>query len=186
MPRPLTFLSPYIGESALNPLGLADNGGGELTRGRGVLKPAGKLMKLLSILFQIENKLQAKALGAEEADYSAAKKEIEDAINQNKIVVYTYGLSPFSSETTAVLDEIGADYKNVEVGLEWFLLDKEKSVLRAELLEMTGQSSLPHVFIDGKHVGGLFTGSSNGKYPGLASLKESGALQRIVNGDSLE
>jgi glutaredoxin-related protein len=181
MPRPLTFLSPYIGESvALNPLGLRDNGGGDLTRGRGVLKPAGKLMKLLSLLFKVENKLQAKLLGAEESDYVAAKKEIEDTISTNKIVVYTYGLSPFSSETIAVLDEIGADYKNVEVGLEWFLLDKEKSVLRAELLEMTGQSSLPHVFIDGQHVGGLFTGSSDGKYPGLASLKESGVLQRVV------
>lgn len=187
MPRPLTFLAPYIGESvALNPLGLKDNGGGELTRGRGILKPAGKLMKLLSILFKIENKLQAKVLGAEESDYAAARKDILDTITQNKIVIYTYGLSPFSSETTAVLDEIGADYKNVEVGLEWFLLDKEKSVLRAELLEMTGQSSLPHVFIDGQHVGGLFTGSSDGKYPGLATLKETGALQSIVDGGSLE
>jgi len=187
MPRPLSFLSPYIGESvALNPLGLADNGGGELTRGRGVLKPAGKAMKLLSIFFQIENKLQAKVLGAEESDYTAARKEIEDTINQNKIVIYTYGLSPFSTETTAVLDEVAADYKNVEVGLEWFLLDKQKSVLRAELLEMTGQSSLPHVFIDGKHVGGLFTGSSDGKYSGLAGLKESGVLQGVVDGDSLE
>ncbi|KAL7497182.1 hypothetical protein ACHAWT_008102 [Skeletonema menzelii] len=187
MPRPLTFLAPYIGESvALNPLGLADNGGGKLTRGRGVLKPAGKLMKFLSILFKIENKLQAKVLGADESDYATARKEIEDTINQNKIVIYTYGLSPFSSETTAVLDEIGADYKNVEVGLEWFLLDKEKSALRAELLEMTGQSSLPHVFIDGQHVGGLFTGSSDGKYPGLATLKETGVLQSIVDGGSLE
>ena len=187
MPRPLTFLSPYIGESvALNPLGLKDNGGGVLTRGRGVLKPAGKLMKLLSVLFQLENKLQAKLLGAEDNDYASARKEIEDTISQNKIVIYTYGLSPFSSETAAVLDEIGADYANIEVGLEWFLLDKEKSVLRAELLEMTGQSSLPHVFIDGQHVGGLFTGSADGKYPGLASLKESGVLKGIINGGALE
>ena len=49
-----------------------------------------------------------------------------------------------------MLDEARVDYENVEVGLEWFLLDKEKSTLRAELLEMTGQSSLPHVFINGE------------------------------------
>ncbi len=62
MPRPLTFLSPYIGESvALNPLGLRDNGGGDLTRGRGVLKPAGKLMKLLSLLFKVENNSRSSA-----------------------------------------------------------------------------------------------------------------------------
>ncbi|KAL7448241.1 hypothetical protein ACHAWC_000463 [Mediolabrus comicus] len=143
-------------------------------------------MKFLSVLFKVENKLQAKVLGAEEADYTAAKKEIADTISKNRIVVYTYGLSPFSSETIAVLDEIGAEYMKVEVGLEWFLLDKEKSVLRAELLEMTGQSSLPHVFIDGQHVGGLFTGSIDGKFPGLASLKESGALQKVVDGGTLE
>mmetsp|Transcript_27580 Transcript_27580/g.58283 ORF Transcript_27580/g.58283 Transcript_27580/m.58283 type:complete len:527 (+) Transcript_27580:172-1752(+) len=181
MPRPLTFLSPYIGENvARNPLGLPDNGGGDLVRGRGVLKPAGKAMKFLSFLFKLENKLQAQLLGAEDADYAAAKKEIEDTISKNKIVIYTYGLSPFSTETRAVLDEIGADYEDVEVGLEWFLLGKEKSTLRAELLEMTGQSSLPHVFINGEHVGGLFTGSSDGKYPGLAGLKESGELQKML------
>lgn len=150
MPRPLMFLSPYIGEDvARNPLGLRDNGGGSLVRGRGALKPAGKAMKIISSLFKLENKLQAQLLGADDADYTAARKDIERAISKHKILVYTYGLSPFSSETLAVLDEVGADYTNLEVGLEWFLLDKEKSVLRAELLEMTGQSSLPHVFIDG-------------------------------------
>lgn len=180
MSRPLSFLSPHIGEElARNPLGLKDNGGGELVRGRGVLKPAGKLMKALSFLFKLENRLQAQLLGAEEADYAAARKGIEDAVSNNKIVVYTYGLSPFSAEALAVLDEIGADYEKVEVGAEWFLLDRERSALRAVLLDMTGQSSLPHVFVDGQHVGGLFTGSSDGKFPGLAGLKESGELQKM-------
>ena len=150
MPRPLSFLSPYIGESAArNPLGMRDDGGGTLVRGRGVLKPAGKAMGVISSLFKIENKLQARLLGAEDADYAAARGEIKLAISSNRIVVYTYRLSPFSGETLAVLDEVGADYANVELGLEWFLLDKERSVLRAQLLEMTGQSSLPHVFVDG-------------------------------------
>jgi len=182
MARPLSFLSPYIGEDvARNPLGLEDNGGGKFTRGRGVLKPAGNLMQFLSFLFKIENKLQAQVLGASDTDYTAAKKDIDEKISSNKIVVYTYLLSPFSGETLAVLDEIGAVYENVEVGLEWFLLGKEKSALRTELLEMTGQSSLPQVFIDGKHVGGLFTGTPDGNFPGLAGLKESGDLQKMVD-----
>ena len=182
MPRPLSFLSPYIGEEyARNPLQLEDNGGGDLVRGRGILKPAGKAMGFLSFLFKLENKLQAQLLGAEESDYIAARKEIEDAISKNKVVIYTYKLSPFSSETCAVLDEIGAEYENVEVGLEWFLLGKEKSVLRSELLRLTDQSSLPHVFIDGKHVGGLFTGTTDKKFPGLATLKESGELRKMLD-----
>ena len=129
MPRPLTFLAPYIGEDvARNPLGLKDNGGGDLVRGRGVLKPAGKAMKLLSFLFKLENKLQAQVLGAEDVDYATARKEIEETISNNKIVVYTYGLSPFISECIGVLDEIGAAYKIVDVGSEWFLLDNEYRV----------------------------------------------------------
>lgn len=181
MPRPLTFLAPYIGEKvALNPLGLKDNGGGKLKRGRGILKPVGKAMGFLSFFFKFENKLQAKLLGAEDSDFAVARKEIEETISRSPVVVYTYGLSPFSSETIAVLDEIGATYEKVELGLEWFLLDKEMSTMRAELLEITGQSSLPHVFINGKHVGGLFTGSPDGSYPGLAGLKESGELQKMV------
>lgn len=181
MPRPLSFLASYIDkQTALNPLGLLDNGGGELRKGRGILKPAGKFMGLLSLLFKLENKLQAQALGAEESDYDKARQEIQDTVSKNKVVLYTYGLSPFSSEASGLLDEAGIDYEQIEVGLEWFLLDKEKSVLRATLLEMTGQSSLPHVFINGEHVGGLFTGSSDGKYPGLAGLKERGDLVELV------
>ena len=107
-------------------------------------------MGVISSLFKLENKLQARLLGAEDANYAMARGDIKLAVSSNHIVVYTYRLSPFSSETLAVLDEVGADYTNLEVGLEWFLLDKERSVLRAQLLEMTGQSSLPHVFTDGK------------------------------------
>ncbi len=51
---------------------------------------------------------------------------------------------------------------------------------------MAGQSTQPHVLIDGQHVGGLFTCSADGKYPGSASLKEPGVLQGIINDDSLE
>lgn len=182
MPRPLSFLSPYIGiDVANNPLNLKDDGGGNLTRGRGILKPAGKAMKVLSVLFRLENQLQAKLFGATEEDFVTAKNDIEQMTSSNKVVVYTYRLSPFSSETLAVLDEMDVEYTNIEVGLEWFLLNKEQSVLRAQLLNMTGQSSLPHIFINGQHIGGLFTGSTDGKYPGgLATLKECGELEKMI------
>lgn len=185
MARPLSFLAPYINEEvARNPLKLPDDGGATLgTKGRGVLKPAGKAMGLLKPIFSLENGVQAKALGADDADLRAAKEEIEDTISKNKIVLYTYGLSPFSTEAVALLEEAGATYNKIELGLEWFLLDKEASAKRAALLDMTGQSSLPHVFIDGKHVGGMFTGNDDN---GLAGLKESGKLKYIVDGASIE
>jgi glutaredoxin-related protein len=179
MPRPLTFLAPYIGEDlAKNPLGLLDLDDAAETnqRGRGLLKPAGKLMSVLKPLFALENKLQAQLLGAEPEDFVAAKKEIEETIANNHVVVYTYGLSPFSTQAMALLRDAGCiDAEQVELGSEWFLLGKEASTTRAALLEMTGQSSLPHVFIGGKHIGGIFSGE-----PGLAALQESGKLQEML------
>ena len=86
-------------------------------------------------------------------------------------VIYTYGLSPFSTEALAVLEATGATFETRELGLEWFLLGPRASVMRAELETLTGQSSLPHVFIGGVSVGGLSTGT-----PGLATLDETGEL----------
>ncbi len=161
MPRPLTFLAPYLGDAlARNPLNLPDYSREEIDRmkeGRGVLKPAGKFMSVLQPLFALENKLQAQLFGAKEADFRTARQEIEQTIASHSVVIYTYGLSPFSTQAMELLEAAGCtDYEKVELGLEWFLLNKETSTMRAELLAMTGQSSLPHVFVGGKHVGGLF------------------------------
>ena len=184
MPRPLSFLAPFIGEeAALNPLGLGDASAGGApgaVPGRGVLKPAGKVMSLLAPVFKLENELQARVLGGDAAERAEARKEIEEAVRANPVVVYTYGLSPFSSEALAVLDAAGARYERIELGPEWFLLGRRASVLRAELLAMTGQSSLPHVFIGGSHVGGLFTGTDEGTAPGVAALQEAGELARLI------
>jgi len=188
MPRPLTFLEPYIGqERSRNPLGLGD-ASPAAKRGRGWLKPAGRAMGLLGPIFKLENDLQANALGVDDAARAEAREEIERAIKSNGVVVYTYGLSPFSSEALALLDAAGTKYENVPLGPEWFLLGKRGSALRAELLAMTGQSSLPHVFIGGEHVGGLHTGTASGGFGektlagagGLASLQEAGQLDAML------
>jgi glutaredoxin len=191
MPRPLSFLAPYIGEGvARNPLGLADasdgGGGGDsaaAVRGRGLLKPAGKAMSLLGPVFRLETELQAAAWGADAEERRAARQAIEEAVAAHPVLVYSYALSPFSSEALAVLDAAGTSsltLRNIELGAEWFALDKRNSAIRAELLAMTGQSSLPHVFIDGKHVGGLFSGP-DGASPGLAALQESGELAELID-----
>ena len=44
-------------------------------------------------------------------------------------------------------------------------------MLRQELENLTGQSSMPHIFIGGESIGGLSTGT-----PGLAALVESDEL----------
>ena len=137
------------------------------------IKLAGQGMSLLKPIFSAEAKLQAAVLGVG-VDKDEVKQELSDCLNAKKTpaVIYTYGLSPFSTEAVAVLESTGAKFEKRELGPEWFLLGGRGSVLRAELDEMTGQSSLPHIFIGGESIGGLSTGT-----PGLAALLESGELE---------
>ena len=79
-----------------------------------------------------------------------------------------------------ILESAGAKAKVIELGAEWVpgLLSAESSAIRAELGEMTGQTSMPHIFIRGESIGGLFTGT-----PGLKPLLESGKLQAKLKVD---
>ena len=63
----------------------------------------------------------------------------------------------------------------VSLGKEWIpgLLTRPEK--RVALLEMTGQSSLPNVFVGGVAVGGLYSGS-----PGLVPALEQGDLMTMV------
>lgn len=192
MSRPLTFLTPYIGEDkARNPLGLPDNNAKGIPSAsqsaniRGILKPTGKAMNILSAIFKLENQLQAKVVGVTQSDVVNATNAIQSKINQHPVVIYSYGLSPFSSKAVALLRDVCNDNDNdilavEEIGLEWFLLtDIESCSKRLALLEMTGQSSLPQIFIGGKYVGGLFTGGTDSD-SGIAGLQEQGKLKTAI------
>merc|ERR1719436_1198629 len=102
---------------------------------------------------------------------------IEADAKSAPVVLYTYGLSPFSSEATRLLTEAGVDFKEIELAPEWFLMLGEPAAKRAELGEMTGRTSMPHIFLNGESIGGLYDGS-----PGLVPLIESGELQERVYG----
>jgi len=131
-----------------------------------LLKFAGSAMGVLKPLFAEQAKVQAAEYNQEEV-----RAELEAEIKSAPVVLYTYGLSPFSSQAKRILNELGADYREIELGLEWFMLSKEAAGKRAELGAMFRQTSLPHVFIGGRSIGGLADGT-----PGLAPLLESGEL----------
>ena len=65
----------------------------------------------------------------------------------------------------------------MELGKEWLpgLLPADGAAVRAELGAMTGQTSMPHIFIGGKSIGGLATGT-----PGLKPLLATGSLQQTL------
>ena len=54
MSRPIAFLAPFIGEDITrNPIGLPDTDRGNLIKGRGIKKPAGNVIQLISIIFKL-------------------------------------------------------------------------------------------------------------------------------------
>ena len=130
------------------------------------LKVASMGMGLLKPVFAAEAKLQALAYDEEEI-----RAKIAADVKSAPVVVYTYSLSPFCTEATKLLDALGAEYKEIQLAPEWFLMLGENAAKRAELGELYGRTSMPHIFIGGQSIGGLMDG------PGLVPLYESGELQ---------
>jgi glutaredoxin-related protein len=131
-------------------------------------------MSLLKPIFGAEAQLQAALLGKiGGVDSDQVSADILTEISKNKIVIYTYSLSPFSSEAVRLLQELGYDFEQIELGAEWFLLGGEESVARVELSKLAdnGATSLPKVFIGGECIGGCSE---------LASLVESGEFDELM------
>ena len=105
------------------------------------------------------------------------KKLIQKEVESAPVVIYTYKLSPFCTEALAVLDNIGIDYKEVSLGLEWLpgMMSEDGAAKRAMLGSLTGQTSLPHIFVGGNSIGGLFSGN-----PGLIPALETGSFTRML------
>ncbi|KAL3765337.1 hypothetical protein ACHAWU_002255 [Discostella pseudostelligera] len=147
-----------------------------------VIKLAANGMSLLKPIFAAEATIQAAVLGAlSNVDKDVVASNIETLKKENNVLIYTYALSPFSTEALSILDAYGCNYKNVELGLEWFLLGGTESETRVALSKEveSGATSLPKIFIGGECIGG---------YAELASLVESGELEeklkKVTKGDS--
>lgn len=179
-----TSISPSQGISGIP--GVPQTARGQLQRVQALNKPNPVLKQasavvtpLLSPFYKIEAPLQATVtglVGGQERE--EVRAEIKSTIAANPAVIYSYTLSPFCTEAVALLKSTGCNIKVVEPGAEWFLMGPKGSAIRAELGEMTGQTSFPHVFIGGESVGGLFTGGTSGS--GIAGLAESGELMTLL------
>ena len=135
-----------------------------------VIKLAANGMSLLKPIFGLEAQLQAAVLGAiNNVDKEAVAGDIDVLKSQNKVLIYTYGLSPFSTEALSILEASGYEYTNVELGKEWFLLGGEASETRVALSKLvdSGATSLPKIFIGGECIGGCAE---------LAALVDNGEL----------
>lgn len=138
----------------------------------GAVKAMAQGMNLFKPVFGAEAKLQAAVLGGK-VDPESVAADIAAAKKANKALIYTYSLSPFSTEALSILEASGYEYTNEELGAEWFTLGGVESVTRVELSKEVenGATSLPKIFIGGKCVGGCAE---------LASIAENGELDTLM------
>jgi len=150
---------------------------GETRYGNPLLKVASAGMGLIKPIFAAEATLQAAALGGiAKVSIDDVAGEIEGLKQANPCLIYTYKLSPFSTEALALLDASGYQYTNVELGLEWFALGGRGSQTRVALASMcdNGATSLPKIFIGGKPIGGA------SGFSALAELVDDGKLEPML------
>ena len=97
---------------------------------------------------------------------SSVIEETQAKINNNKIMVFSKSYCPFCVRAKGALKDLGLDFEVEE-------LDKIKggSETQSALLDLTGQRTVPNIFINGKHLGGCDDT--------LAAIR-SGSLQKML------
>ncbi|OJJ57699.1 hypothetical protein ASPSYDRAFT_154788 [Aspergillus sydowii CBS 593.65] len=101
---------------------------------------------------------------------SAAKVKAQKIIDENGVVVFSKSYCPYCKASKSLLSELGAKYYTLE-------LDQtdDGSDIQDALQELSGQRTVPNVYIAKKHIGG------NSDLQGLkaqlpALLKDADAL----------
>ncbi|KAF9885485.1 hypothetical protein FE257_012812 [Aspergillus nanangensis] len=101
---------------------------------------------------------------------STAKIQAQNIIDENAVAVFSKSHCPYCKASKSLLTELGAKMNVVE-------LDKidDGAALQAALLEISGQRTVPNIFIKQKHIGGNSDLQAiRAQLPGM--LKEAGAL----------
>ncbi|KAI9183534.1 Glutaredoxin [Blastocladiella emersonii ATCC 22665] len=87
-------------------------------------------------------------------------------ISDNAVMVFSKSYCPYCTKAKDALKAVGAAFHAIE-------LDQmnEGAEIQAHLAELTGQRTVPNIFIKGKHIGGCSD---------LLELKSSGKLQSML------
>ncbi|KAK5938629.1 Glutaredoxin [Knufia obscura] len=101
---------------------------------------------------------------------AGAKQKAQQIIDDNKVVVFSKSYCPYCRASKSLLDEKNAKY---------FLMELDQvsdgAALQDALEEITGQRSVPNIFIDKKHIGGNSDlQAKKGELDGL--LQQAGAV----------
>jgi glutaredoxin 3 len=106
----------------------------------------------------------------------AAQQKAQQLIDGNPVMVFSKSYCPYCNNAKRILDEQKAKYKAIELNQE-----DDGDTIQDALKKMTGQRTVPNIFIGGVHIGGnsdLEAVAANGKNGKTleALLAEAGAL----------
>ncbi|KAF2463263.1 glutaredoxin [Lindgomyces ingoldianus] len=83
------------------------------------------------------------------ATMSATKTKVQGIIDENPVAVFSKSFCPFCKATKQLLSENGVKFYAIE-------LDQvdDGSAIQSTLAELTGQTTVPNIFINKQHIGG--------------------------------
>jgi glutaredoxin 3 len=83
------------------------------------------------------------------------------------IKIYSTAVCPYCVAAKNFLKQRGQSWEEIRVDLD--------PAVRKEIVEKTGRTSVPQIFINGQHIGGFDDMVALDRAGGLASLLEAGA-----------
>ncbi|KAI9827679.1 MAG: hypothetical protein M1826_006242 [Phylliscum demangeonii] len=102
---------------------------------------------------------------------SAAKTKAQQIIDSNPVAVFSKSFCPYCRATKSLLTEMGAKFYLLELDLV-----DDGAAIQDALEEISGQRTVPNVFLDHRHLGGNSDVQAKKKeLPAL--LRKAGALQ---------
>jgi len=126
---------------------------------------AGLFNRLSSLLYST-------AATANPALQMAAKETVENAIQSNKIVIFSKSWCPHCKSAKGLILSEFASIKNEIKVSELDEMGDEGVKIQEYLLEKTGQRTVPNIFINNKHIGGN---------DALQKLNSEGKLQSLIS-----
>ncbi|KAI8364664.1 glutaredoxin-1 [Radiomyces spectabilis] len=97
----------------------------------------------------------------------AIEQLVKEAINNNKVAVFSKSYCPYCSKAKNVFKELGQEFYVIELDQ-----DDKGSAIQQYLAQLTGQRTVPNIFINGEHIGGCDS---------LLAIKSSGKLVKLLN-----
>ncbi|KAJ5948711.1 Glutaredoxin [Penicillium verhagenii] len=80
---------------------------------------------------------------------SVAKATAQKLIDENGVVVFSKSYCPYCKSSKDLLNELGAKYTALELDEE-----NDGAAIQAALQEISGQRTVPNIFISKVHIGG--------------------------------